>query len=131
MFITSISKLIQWQWFICQADNNSQSNDDSEEKSKGNESAEEEIQMIEVNNIEHSNQKYIGMFVEDDENKDKDEESDWNAARYLAWLSKWRISGGRRSQAQSLSRTPNFGYVLRAQTDLSEWRYVLLLFVSI
>lgn len=60
-----------------QADNNSQSNDDSEEKSKGNESAEEEvIQTIEANNIEHSNQKYIGMFVEDNENKDKDEESD-------------------------------------------------------
>lgn len=32
--------------------------------------------MIEINNIEHSNQKYIGMFVEDDENKDKDEDSD-------------------------------------------------------
>lgn len=119
--------------FFCQADNNSQSNDDSEEKSKGNESAEEALQMIEVNNIEHSNQKYIGMFVEDDENKDKDEESDWKATRCLARLSKWLISDGRRSQAQSLSRTLNFGYVLRAQTDLAvyEWRYVLLLFVSI
>jgi hypothetical protein len=59
-----------------QPDNNSQSNDDSEEKSRADESAAEEevTQMIEVNNIEHSNQKYIGMFVEDNDNKDKDDE---------------------------------------------------------
>lgn len=62
-----------------QADNNSQSNDESEEKVEANESTEEVIQTIEANNIEHSNQKYIGMFVEDNEDnedKDKDEDSD-------------------------------------------------------